>query len=205
MLSRKHARRRASRAFGSVITATRRVSPRVLRVLFRPRRPRPSGARGSANLFVCLGVSAALAIAAGAAGSAPSFGRAQNYATGPGPTSLAIGDMNGDHKPDLATANGDATSVSVLLNKGRGRFEARRDYPTGGGPLSVAIADLNADGKPDLATANSGAETVSVLLNKGDGSFWRSATTHAERGPFPWRAATWTAMARPILRPRTAM
>ena len=116
-------------------------------------------------------MSAALAIAAGAAGSAPSFGRAQNYATGPGPTSLAIGDMNGDHKPDLATANGDATSVSVLLNKGRGRFEARRDYPTGGGPLSVAIADLNADGKPDLATANSGAETVSVLLNKGDGSF----------------------------------
>ena len=79
-----------------------------------------------------------------------------DYATGRDPYSVAIGDLNGDGKPDLATANFDAAStVSVLLNRGDGSFQAKRDYATGRYPHSVAIGDLNGDGKPDLATANS--------------------------------------------------
>ena len=109
--------------------------------------------------------------AAAPTGSAPSFAAARSYATGSHPSSVAIGDLNGDGKPDLATANGDANTVSVLLNRGDGSFRAKLDYATGSGPASVAIGDLNGDGKPDLATANSDADTVSVLLNRGDGSF----------------------------------
>jgi FG-GAP-like repeat/PASTA domain/FG-GAP repeat len=116
-----------------------------------------------------------LGVAALGTGSAPSFARARNYATGSGPNSVAIGDLNGDRKPDLATANfgteeNAGKTLSVLLNRGNGSFRPQLDYGTGSRPVSVAIGDLNGDRKPDLATANRG-RTVSVLVNRGDGSF----------------------------------
>ena len=45
-----------------------------------------------------------------------SFQGKRDYATGSGPISVAIGDVNGDRKPELATANDDANTVSVLAN-----------------------------------------------------------------------------------------
>ena len=99
------------------------------------------------------------------------FAAKVDYRTGPGPNSVAIGDLNGDGKPDLAVANRGSNTVSVLLGNGDGTFTAKVDYGTGGDPHSVAIGDLNGDGKPDLAVASSGSSTVSVLLGKGDGTF----------------------------------
>src|SRR5688500_17892699 len=87
---------------------------------------------------------------------APSFAPAKSYATGPDTSSVAIGDLNGDVRPELATANVRPSAVSVLLSWGIGRYQARRHYAPGRGPSSVAIGDLNADGRPDLATANAG-------------------------------------------------
>jgi hypothetical protein len=121
--------------------------------------------------LACVAVSLTLSAAALLAASAPSFAGTKNYATGGAPRSIAIGDVTGDGKPDLATANGDANTVSVLANSGDGNFRARRDYQTGRGAGSVAIGDLNGDGKPDLATANIEANSVSVLANGDDGSF----------------------------------
>ena len=64
-------------------------------------------------------LSGSLAVAALVASSAPSFAPATSYATGYGPWSVAIGDLNGDGNPDLATANlNGRKTVSVLLNKG---------------------------------------------------------------------------------------
>ena len=101
-----------------------------------------------------------------------SFQFRRDYATGGGPVSVAIGDLNGDGKPDLVAATSNAnTRVSVLLNKGDGSFDAKRDYGGGLPSRSVAIGDLNGDGSPDLATANAEGNTASVLLNRGDGSF----------------------------------
>jgi hypothetical protein len=123
-------------------------------------------------LLACLCVALALGVVASSAARKPSFARPTLYGTGDGPEDVAIGDLNADGKPDLVTANFDVDTVSVLLNKGKGRFHATRDYPTGhGDSLSVALGDLNGDGKPDLATTNYLADTVSVLLNTGDGSF----------------------------------
>src|SRR5437879_6529689 len=71
-----------------------------------------------------------------------------SFDTGSVPYSVAIGDLNGDGKPDLATANGGSNTVSVLLGNGDGSFGVRTDYGTGSNPYSVAIGDLNGDGKP---------------------------------------------------------
>jgi hypothetical protein len=87
------------------------------------------------------------------------------------PASVAIGDLNGDGKPDLVTASHGANEVSVLLGNADGTFGPKSDFAAGDTPRGLAIADLNGDGKPDLVTANSGANTVSVLLGNGDGTF----------------------------------
>jgi hypothetical protein len=94
-------------------------------------------------------------------------------ATG-GPSWAAVGDFNGDGKPDIVVASGLAYmpegSVSVLLNNGNGTFGAAQTYTVGGAPTSVAVGDFNRDGKLDIVTANSNS-TMSVLLNNGDGTF----------------------------------
>jgi hypothetical protein len=97
-------------------------------------------------------------------GGTGSFRGKRDYAVDEAPGSVAIGDLNGDGKVDLATANEVGASVSVLFNKGGGVFGARRDYDTRHEPYSLAIGDLNGDRKFDLATSNE-PNTVSVLLN----------------------------------------
>ena len=44
---------------------------------------------------------------------------------------MAIGDLNGDGKPDLAVADAGANEVTVLLGKGDGTFQAAQNFPTG--------------------------------------------------------------------------
>jgi len=87
------------------------------------------------------------------------------------PNSVAIGDFNGDGKPDLVTPNSLEYHVSVLLAKGNFDFRPAVNYATGSNPYSVAVGDFNGDGKLDLAVANIVDNTVSVLLGNGDGTF----------------------------------
>jgi FG-GAP-like repeat/PASTA domain len=157
--------------------------------------PGSSSTEGSAGpsrarlgvLLSSVGVALTLGVAALSAAEGPSFARPQSYPIGSwptnnGPHAVAIGDLNGDAKPELATANNNQT-VSVLLNKGDGSFKPRRNYPAGRGPTSVAIGDLNGDGKLDLATGNYD-NFVSVLLNRGDGSFQAKRDFGVGRHPY---------------------
>jgi hypothetical protein len=69
--------------------------------------------------------------------------------------SLAVGDFNGDGKPDLAFY-GTPAELVVLYNDGNGRFDntAARRINTGEAVESgtaLAVADLNRDGRDDLA------------------------------------------------------
>ncbi len=94
------------------------------------------------------------------------------FYVGGNPISVAVGDFNGDGKPDLAIANDFGNTVSVLLGNGNGTFASKTGYGTGDGPVSLAIGDFNGDGKPDLAVANEGSATVSVLLGPDQARFF---------------------------------
>ena len=99
------------------------------------------------------------------------FNIARDFAVGKNPVSVAVGDFNGDTKPDLVVANLMSNDVSVLLGGIWGSFEAATSYAVGVNPYSVAVGDFDGDDKLDLVTANQGSNNVSVLLGDGQGKF----------------------------------
>jgi hypothetical protein len=100
-----------------------------------------------------------------------SFGQKTDYPTVIRPFVNAIGDLDGDGKPDIAVSNqaNNPPIVSVFKNTSSGdviSLAPRIDYGTGYAALSIVIVDLDGDGKPDLAAANSGSQALSVFRNQ---------------------------------------
>jgi hypothetical protein len=114
-----------------------------------------------------------IGLAAAQSSLAQSFGAPVEYQVGTNPYAVAVGDLNGDGKLDLAVANNSTSNVSVLLGNGDTTFGARTDYAVGANAYGIVLTDLNGDGKLDIATANSFSSTtnVSVLLGNGNGTF----------------------------------
>jgi hypothetical protein len=124
----------------------------------------------------------ALAPSSAQAASTFQFAAKVGYPTGKSPDAIATGDLNGDGKPDIVTANNTDDTVSVLLGKGDGTFEPQKTYATGKAPTDVAIADLG-NGKRDIVVTNREDSTVSVLLGKGDGTFEPQKTYATGKAP----------------------
>ncbi len=91
------------------------------------------------------------------------FLAAVGYATGHRTQAVAIGDLNGDGRPDVAVANGGSFSVGGTLSVHLqdpampGRFLVEQNYSAGIVPADIAIADLNGDGRADIVMADEGA------------------------------------------------
>lgn len=143
--------------------------------------------------------------------AAVEFSNPISYAAGINPVAIVTGDFNGDGKPDLAVVNqGDGTttnpgSVSILLGKGDGTFQAAVEYAAGQSPNSIAVADFNGDGKLDLAVANQGLVlqaidgSVSILLGKGDGTFQAAVDYAAGKIPYSIAAGDFNGDGKPDL------
>jgi hypothetical protein len=89
-----------------------------------------------------------------------------DLAVGNTPYFVAVGDLDGNGLPDIATANYGASSVTIWRRNVSGGFGPRLDYRIGGTPTSIAIGDVNGDQRPDLVVSRVG-NVIEVLLNRG--------------------------------------
>jgi hypothetical protein len=90
-----------------------------------------------------------------------------------GSAAMAVGDLNGDGKPDVAIA--DPSGVELLFGQGDGTFSAPVALPIPPqvqdilGASGIAIGDLNGDGHNDIVLSTEYG--VVVLDGHGDGAF----------------------------------
>lgn len=99
-----------------------------------------------------------------------------------GRQAMALADLDGDERPDLAVIEPDNNRIDVFLNRGDGSFDlvttpGLEDFVT---PSAVAIADVGSpftsetagrpDGRPDLIVGGDDGEVV-LVFGRGDGTF----------------------------------
>src|SRR6266481_620519 len=97
-----------------------------------------------------------------------------NYASGNGPISVAIADVNKDGHPDLVVANETDGTLSIFLGNGDGTFEAQTviqlpgvtsgTSTTATKPSAVVTGDFNNDGDIDIAVTDIANNRVLILL-----------------------------------------
>ncbi len=120
------------------------------------------------------------------------------FAVGPSPYPLALGDVNNDGRIDIV-ATSSATgpqraqqlsssfALTLLLNNGRGGFQASQLPLRTGQPWFVAVADVNGDRKPDLVATHHEQSKLSVLLGDGQGRFTEARRSPVDLGHNAWQ------------------
>jgi FG-GAP-like repeat/Abnormal spindle-like microcephaly-assoc'd, ASPM-SPD-2-Hydin/FG-GAP repeat len=99
---------------------------------------------------------------------------------------MAVGDLNGDGKMDIAVT--ETSGMAVLLNNGNGTFGTATYYDSGIAPFEsqkgIAIGDVNNDKRNDIVITDYYGNIV-LYLNQGSGKFAVKGVV-AKLGISPW-------------------
>ncbi|MBZ5662618.1 MAG: FG-GAP-like repeat-containing protein [Acidobacteriia bacterium] len=119
------------------------------------------------------------------------FSSSVPYATGAGPSGIAVADFNVDGKLDLAVTNQGASpgTVSILLGNGDGTFPTHTEFTTGAGPTGIVAADFTGEGNPDLAITDQTDNNLDLLIGNGDGTFTAPISLPSGNSPVAVAAA----------------
>ncbi len=113
------------------------------------------------------------------------FQSSVHFATDGNPSAMAVGDIAGGGSTDLAVANFNKGTISVLLETApnSGTFQNQVSVPAGTSsnavnPSDVAICDVNGDGQPDLVvtSGNTAGGSVVWIPGLGGGKFGTPVT-----------------------------
>ncbi len=104
--------------------------------------------------------------------------------TGPeqrrGPVAAAVGDLDGDGRADIVSANVDSNDLLVLTQDARGDFLAGEVKAEGFlGPESVALADIDGDGKLDIVAAARFSDEARWFQQGAGGAFVEGSKLHS--------------------------
>src|SRR5262245_6821924 len=100
------------------------------------------------------------------------------------PLALAVGDLDGDGRLDVALASDDST-VTTLLGDGRGGLGSQHVLPIAADLAAIALGRVDADARLDAVVSGPSSGSVITLLGAGDGSFVAGAVASA-----PWTPAS---------------
>jgi hypothetical protein len=97
-----------------------------------------------------------------------SFSTTGDYWVGSNVLAVAVGDINGDGKPDIVAGTA-GSGADILLNDGTGKFTDAGKVPMG--PFHTKLVDLDNDGKLDILASNNYGQQVIVARGNGNGTF----------------------------------
>src|SRR5262249_26254056 len=83
---------------------------------------------------------------------------------------VAVGDLNGDGKDDVAAAQAGGSNVTLLRGDGSGNLQTARHFAVGSNPVSVAVRDPDGGGRPDPLPADPGGAAASRRRYNGNDS-----------------------------------
>ncbi len=101
-----------------------------------------------------------------------SFAPHVDFAVGGWGNTVAIADLDGDGKPDLAVVTQLPDHLSLFKNISTpgslttNSFAPRVDYPAGWNPNGIAIGDLDGDGRPEVVFADQYDSTIYIYQNQ---------------------------------------
>lgn len=108
-----------------------------------------------------------------------SFAAPVTLAAGKHPSTVVVGDFNGDGVVDLAVSNYGDWTVSVFLSSPgtAAGFLEQAVYQVGAGTTGLTVGHFNGDPFLDLLSADYDGNTLTLLPGTGDGSFGPAQTS----------------------------